>query len=97
MSPPSRAPAPAPPTSWRTTAARWRASRSSTRWTARRGTRRCYRERNSIEGRLGNPAGQRGGLLHPHHHELLVELVVFVDVEVAHVLVLGLAGRKRTQ
>jgi hypothetical protein len=42
---------------------------------------------------LGNPAGQRGGLLHPRRHLRLVELVVFMDVEVAHFLVLGLAGR----
>src|SRR5687768_18440340 len=30
---------------------------------------------------LGNPAGQRGGLLHPGGHLRLVELVAFADVE----------------
>src|SRR5271166_2453674 len=49
------------------------------------------------DGRLRNPAGQRGGLLHPRRHLRLVELVVFMDVEVAHFLVLGLAGGDRTQ
>src|SRR5262245_39494085 len=33
-------------------------------------------------------AGQRGGLLHPGRHLHLVELVAFVDVAVAHVLLL---------
>ena len=40
---------------------------------------------------------QLAGLLHPGGELGLVELVVLVDVEVAHVLVLGLAGRDRTQ
>ena len=43
------------------------------------------------------PAGQRTGLLHPIRELSLVELLVLVDVEVAHVVVLRLAGRKRTQ
>ena len=42
-------------------------------------------------------AGQPAGLLHPGGELRLVELVVLVDVEVAHVLVLGLAGRDGTQ
>src|SRR5215510_11304337 len=42
-------------------------------------------------------AGQRGGLLHPARHLRLVELVAFVDVDVAHVLVLAGAGRDRPQ
>src|ERR1700694_2466078 len=49
------------------------------------------------DGRLRNPAGQRGGLLHPRRHLRLVELVVLMDVEVAHFLVLGLAGGDRTE
>src|SRR5436305_10389305 len=36
-------------------------------------------------GVLGNPAGQRGGLPHPGSHLRLVELVAFVDVDVARV------------
>src|SRR3954468_11316405 len=43
------------------------------------------------------PAGQRAGLLHPVRELSLVELLVLVDVEIAHVVVLGLAGRERTQ
>src|SRR5262249_3777454 len=42
-------------------------------------------------------AGQLAGLLHPIGELRLVELVVLVDVEVAHFLLLGLAGRARTQ
>src|SRR5438309_11685774 len=38
------------------------------------------------DGRLRNPAGQRGGLLHPRRHLRLVELVVFMDVDPARVL-----------
>ena len=41
-------------------------------------------------------AGQLAGLLHPGGELSFVELVVLVDVEVAHVLLLGLAGRDRT-
>src|ERR1700687_4909810 len=40
-------------------------------------------------------AGQRGGLLHPVRHLRLVELVAFVDVDVARVLALAGAGRDR--
>src|SRR3972149_10871369 len=36
-------------------------------------------------GRLGNPAGHRGGLLHPGRHLRLVEIVL-VDVDPARVL-----------
>jgi hypothetical protein len=42
-------------------------------------------------------AGRLAGLLHPVGELIFVELVVLVDVEVAHVLVPGLAGRERTQ
>ena len=42
-------------------------------------------------------AGQLAGLLHPGGELRFVELIVLVDVEVAHFLVLGLAGRHRTQ
>src|SRR5262249_47807080 len=48
-------------------------------------------------GRLGNPPGRRGGLLHPVCHLRLVELVAFTDVEVAHFLLLGFARGNRTQ
>ena len=41
--------------------------------------------------------GNGGRLPDPRRQLLLVELVVLVDVEVAHVLVLGLAGGDRTQ
>ena len=34
---------------------------------------------------------------YPTRDELLVDLAVLVDVEVAHFLLLGLAGRKRPQ
>ena len=40
---------------------------------------------------------QLAGLLHPVRELGLVELVVLVDVEVAHVLLLGLARRDRAQ
>src|SRR5512145_1134425 len=43
------------------------------------------------------PAGQPAGLLHPTCESIFVDRVVFVDVEVAHVLVLRLAGWKRTK
>jgi hypothetical protein len=41
---------------------------------------------------LRDPAGQLRCLPNQTRHELLVELVVLVDVEVAYFLVLGLAG-----
>ena len=46
---------------------------------------------------LRDPAGQGGRLPDPRRHLRLVELVVLADVEVAHFLVLGLAGRDGTQ
>src|SRR5688572_13146757 len=61
------------------------------------------------DGRLGNPAGsdptqleervagQLRCLPDPTRHELLVELVLLVDVEVARVRVLGLDGGEWTQ
>src|SRR5438128_10762004 len=49
------------------------------------------------DGRLRNPAGQRGGLLHPRRHLRLVELVALVDVDVARVLALAGTGRDRSQ
>src|SRR3984893_16114247 len=42
-------------------------------------------------------AGQRGGLLYPVRHLRLVELVAFVDADVARVLALAGAGRDRSQ
>src|SRR5438874_13710130 len=42
-------------------------------------------------------AGQLAGLLHPTGELSFVELVVLMDVEVARVLALGLAGGDRTQ
>src|SRR5947208_9951536 len=42
-------------------------------------------------------AGQLAGLLHPGGELSFVELVVLVDVEVAHFLLLGLAGGDRMQ
>src|SRR5207249_375705 len=42
-------------------------------------------------------AGQFAGLLHPSGELSFVELVVLVDVEVAHFLLFGLAGRDRIQ
>src|SRR6266852_8814410 len=42
-------------------------------------------------------AGQLAGLLHPSDELSFVELVVLMDVEVARVLALGLAGGDRTQ
>ena len=46
---------------------------------------------------LRDPAGQLRCLPSPARHELLVELVVLMDVKVAHFLVLGLAREERTQ
>src|SRR5882757_3464680 len=46
---------------------------------------------------LRNPAWQLAGLLHPSGELSFVDLVVLVDVEVAHFLLLGLAGREWTQ
>jgi hypothetical protein len=46
---------------------------------------------------LRDPAGQLRCLSNPTRHELLVELVVLVEVEVAHFLVLGLARGERMQ
>src|SRR5919106_4888021 len=43
------------------------------------------------------PAGQSAGLLHPGRKPRLVDRIVLVDVEVAHVLVLGFAGRNGTE
>src|SRR5207244_726641 len=48
-------------------------------------------------GRSHSFAGQLAGLLHPSGKLSFVELVVLVDVEVAHFLLFGLDGRDRTQ
>src|SRR5882724_4449435 len=48
-------------------------------------------------GRSHSFAGQKARLLHPGGELSFVELVVLVDVEVARVLALGLAGGDRTQ
>src|SRR5438093_2488256 len=42
-------------------------------------------------------ARQLAGLFHPSRHLHLVEMVVLVDVEVAHFLLLGLAGGEWSQ
>src|SRR6266566_2458484 len=51
--------------------------------------------RNDLSGLA--PAGQFAGLLHPSGELSFIELVVLVDVQVARVLALGLAGGDRTQ
>src|SRR3954447_11875219 len=43
------------------------------------------------------PAGQQAGLLPPIRELSFVELLVLVDVEVPHVLLLGLPWRERTK
>jgi len=43
------------------------------------------------------PAGPLTGLIHPSGKLSFVELLVLVNVEAAHVLARGLAGRERTQ
>src|SRR5207237_8020042 len=43
-------------------------------------------------GRSHSFAGQLAGLLHPSGEWSFVELFVLVDVEIAHLLLLGLAG-----
>src|SRR4030081_3848130 len=48
-------------------------------------------------GRSHSSAGQLAGLLHPSGELSFVELVVLMDVEVARVLALGLAGGNRAQ
>ena len=48
-------------------------------------------------GRSHSFAGQLAGLPHPSDELSFVELVVLVDVEVAHFQLLGLAGGERTQ
>src|SRR3984957_17164426 len=48
-------------------------------------------------GRSQSFAGQLVGLLHPSGELSFVELVVLVDVEVAHFLLLGLDGGNRRQ
>jgi hypothetical protein len=47
-------------------------------------------------GRSHSFAAQLAGLLHPSGELSFVELVVLVDVEVAHFLLRGLAGDQRT-
>jgi hypothetical protein len=49
------------------------------------------------DGRLRDPAGQRGRLLHLRRHLRLVELVALADVDVARVLALAGTGRDRSQ
>src|SRR5260370_14638365 len=48
-------------------------------------------------GRSKSFAGQLAGLFHPSGELSFVDLVVLMDVEVARVLALGLAGGDRTQ
>src|SRR6185436_19561419 len=77
MSPPSPAPAPGPPTSSRTIAARWRANASSIRWTARRATRSTLLPRLAIAFGAGE---HHGDVVAPDH----AERVEIVDCEGAH-------------
>jgi len=46
---------------------------------------------------LRHPAGERRRLSNPARQQRLVEVVAFMNVEIAHVLVLGHARRKRAQ
>src|SRR5438093_3184003 len=64
-----------------------------------RPTSSCSHPREGIRVARGSavPAGDGGRLLDPGRQLLLLELVVLVDVEVAHFLLLGLAGGERTQ
>ena len=100
--PPRSTPASMTCVSWRMP---WRApneprSTSSTSGDRPWGSKRTSLTRPELAGSTSSgptyvrrhPAGQRRGLPDPTRQELLVELVVFVDVEVARVLVLGLAG-----
>ncbi len=57
----------------------------------------CLAPAGQLAGRSHSFAGQLAGLLHPSGELSFVELVVLVDVEVAHVLLLGRAGGDRTQ
>ncbi len=84
-----------------------RCSPSLRRRTSSSGPSRLSRMSRLVRGRWGGdrasgrsarlPAGQRGGLLHPRRHLRLVELVVFIDVDIARVLALAGAGRDRSQ
>src|SRR5688500_16934456 len=53
--------------------------------------------RTRAASNLWDPARRFRRLPNPTRQELLVELLVLANVEVSHVLVLGCAGRKRTQ
>src|SRR6266498_4821278 len=53
--------------------------------------------RNHLADSSTLPAWDGGRLRDPSRQPLLVELVVLVDVDVAHFVVLGLARRNRTQ
>src|SRR3979409_155614 len=57
----------------------------------------CPVWRNPRTARSHSFAGQAARLLHPGGELSFVELVVLMDVEVAHFFLLGLAGRDRTQ
>jgi len=54
-------------------------------------------EEGSSRRSAQKPRRQHGGLLHPRRYLRLIERIVFMDVEVAHFLLLGLAGRERAQ
>src|SRR5215831_13693149 len=71
------------------------AARVSTMVAIAAGTADCHTR--AARAWLARPAGQRGGLPHPGGQLRFVELVVLVDVEVAHFLMLGPAGGDRTQ
>ena len=83
---------------WNRLAIPFRAEVGSYQLRHRRGRGGCARVSLSESlAALRHPAGQLRCLPNPSGHQLLVELVVLVDVEVAHFLVLGLAWGKRTQ
>jgi hypothetical protein len=50
--------------------------------------------KHSTRGRVTDPAGHLRCLPNPTCHELLIELVVLVDLEIAHFLVCGLTERE---
>ena len=55
------------------------------------------RAENRRAGLIFAPAGESGGLADPAGQAGVVGRVVFVDVEIAHVGILGGAGRERAQ
>lgn len=83
------------PTGGRRTATRWQGLDSWRTLGARRAVDRHARATRPLESQLLSRQFTR--LLHPLDDLFLVELVVLADVQVAHLLLLGLAGRERTE